>query len=353
MKFFSGFDFVVHPLCQTSNSLQSDLFSECSDDSSSSESLRLPQHRAHHWTAEQRTILCLLEKWFISGNQPENQTSTIRGILKVLRAYFESESFETQRSLHNLSTNAVAAQLHEIWQKGKSSKDWRTAYQETDFADTKGTWSVTKQEFKDIIAELGIDLVERSSENRAEILARMGNGLRKKKRRRIDAIHGVLGQDVDLDTEEGERVIRRKRNHVPALPLTPKRRAPQIGLITPPTSPRSLKSANLLQRSSFRNLAFRAKYQAPRDPTHTQSPTPAARRSAKGVSSIAKRSVEDIPPVVFRVNDDRSHTTYQASSGFCAGGFSGPSTEIPPPPESTSDTFREAATIHLRSVLGE
>ena len=338
MKIFLGFDFVVRPLHSAANFVfRSESDSEISRNSSLDVSLR---PSVHHWTSEERTLLCLLERWFISASNPKNKSCAFRSFQEVFRAFFAGESIETQQGFDTLTLNSLNMQLRDMWQLGGLSDEWRAVYQDTDFLDVKGDLNVTKRKVNDIIAELGIELVERSSEDANSILSRMGNGLNKKRRRKIDNISSVLGGYFDLDSEEeGERMVQRKKRHVlNAAPSTPKNRMRKFGLMTPPTSSRG---SHLLQRSSFRSLTFRTI----QDVANSRSPLFTKSQSIKD-----KKSTPKIPPIVFRVNDDLSHTKYQASGSFRAGAFSSDLPAVAPPPDNASDTFKEAATIHLRRV---
>ena len=328
MKIFSGFDFVVRPLHPVSNSVRSSSDSESSRDSSPDVSLQPP---IHHWTSEERTLLCLLERWFISASNPKNKSCTFRSFQEVFKAFFAGESVETQQGLDTLTIGSLHMQLRHMWQMGRLSDEWRIVYQNSSFSNIKGDLNVMKRKVSEIITELGIDLVERSSEDADTLFLRMGNEFKWRRRRKVD---------TDLDSEvEGERMIQRKKRHMlNAAPSTPKNRRRKFGLVTPPTSP---ESSHLLQRSSFRSLAFRAT----QDVANSRSPLFAKERSIKDTKSTPR-----IPPIVFRVNDDLSHTKYQESGSFRAGAFSSNSLAVAPPPASASDTFKEAATIHLRRV---
>ena len=241
MKRFVGFDFVVQRTSTPSQPSYAPRPSTGRDTLHEDPLKRPPKHR---WTTQERTILCLLERWYLSAARPTNRINTIDAIRRLFIVYFTNSSVESQTTRAGLSNDAIASQLAEIWQEGLTSPAWRNTYVGTDFGDENGHWTVTRSELKDLAAELGIVLTEKEYENMAEVDARRGNGLKKKKRKARDVDPGVLGNLVDHgeDTEDGRTLSKRRRSNPSSSLLTPYKLRQQhrqpTGLLTPPNTPK-------------------------------------------------------------------------------------------------------------------
>ncbi|KAL9118571.1 MAG: hypothetical protein Q9187_004882 [Circinaria calcarea] len=364
MKLFTGFDFRVPLLPVPPNSEQT-------LNTTSTTRLRFPdplkRKPPHRWSDDERTVLCILERWYSSSKDKGNQSATLRAILQVFVLYFAASDFDSRTTRAALTPAALSAQIHDIWQQGEQSVAWRNVYTNTDFSDSEYHWAVTRAELSALTLGNGIDLIEKVSENKIRVKARLGNGIKRKKRKTRDSDSGVLGNVVDGNdiSEDNEiAVSKRRRKCASGNSSTPRR--PQQrkyhGLLTPPESPHStvpgpmhscidLTPSSRLQGMNLQQFALgHSSTSDPLEIRTSQNSPCAARNSRRFIKKRPWKYERPRPKtcgLAFRIWDDYSHGT-NTEEGFRAGAFPVTTLDpIPPPPDHNSSTFRDIAINHI------
>ena len=305
MKIFTSFDFQVKPLRTPTPTPTS---------------TPPPPHvvwrrkSIHQWTLEQRTILCILDRWF-SSSKDLSRAQTVRDIRKVFIAYFHNDTTE---SLAGLSEGAILAQLHDLWAEGPESYAWSNVFVETDFADSRQHWITTKMDLIAFAEEIDIDLIEKSFEDKLEILRKAGTCLGKRRRQRQNDAIDLHDEDRDYGDYEMTKATTTAGSY----------------LATPPSSPEGRTSSRPDTNTTLKmRLSGIPRCSTP-DNLCQSTPSPSPKRAASQV----------IPPIGFRGWDDNNHGSNTAN-GFLAGAYLYKS--LDPPPDYESDLFKECAAIHL------
>ena len=132
---------------------------------------RIPKHI---WTIEEQIILCVLERWFVSCEAVGKRALSYSDMRSTFCAYF-AKSIRFQGTTQHITSNAINSQLYQIKREGHNNDAWREVFVETDFNDIKSHWLATKRELIAAAAEVNVTLIQKSSENTAEILAEAGS----------------------------------------------------------------------------------------------------------------------------------------------------------------------------------
>ena len=317
MKIFTSFDFEVQPpgtFWQSQESEDSMLFTQELHGLLSKKSF-------HRWTLEQRTILCVLDRWFCSKEHPTNRTLTIRDFHRLFVAYFDDGTEESRTSLAGLSDRAVDAQLRNLWSEAPEGSPWTNVFVETNFADTQSDWTATRMDIIAIAKENGIELITRGFEDKLELSRRMETSLGKRKRR--------WKEDYENDEKTVFEVTAKSSNISPACQDIYIRRS---------------KSIEILMMSPFSSGVDATGKQLPmlyllpaqlNQLTPPPSPTKVCQRY---------QALRPLPPIAFRGWDRNSHGI-NTVNGFLAGAYL--TSKLIPPPGRDTDLFKTNAIIHL------
>ena len=356
MKEFIGFDFVVHPSANqpdltyneerySNTRLKDTRLKNTLDRFSntvSQKSYSLPQRSRHHWSIEEEAVLCVLVRWFIFEDAENREKIIWSDVRRIFWVYFVVDlNSSDDRKL--LTIGAFTSRIHQIRKQAAENQAWRNVYMNTDFEDSYDQWSSTKVDLEIIAAELGIFLLRRQIEDKAEVPAKSGDYQRSRKRKRFYESRYNLGLDTDLNSMDYDIVSEPK--------------VKKGYLLTPPPSASKAKASNYNPALTSADKS-RAKSTLLHSSFHIRSPSLSPYHSlCQPKRSDVKIFSQDLLHeytfhvtkdwgLAFRFYDQNSNGV-NGPTGFRAGRFQETNTRSNSPPDRRSKAFRDAAIIHL------
>ncbi|MCJ1380617.1 hypothetical protein MMC17_003725 [Xylographa soralifera] len=299
----------------------------------------LRRNAIHRWTTEEQVVLCIMERWFESEKPRGKRTLTYQDIRDVFVAYF-ADSIKFCGEVHEISANAIGAQLWEIRNDGKHSLAWREVYLETAFLDPHGCWSATRSDLLATASDIGINLSRKSTEDKVKILDNAGARLNKNKAKRKiqDNSDWDSITEYEGDTEQED-------------PLRALSKMTRLGLLTPNSGSKRSKFYHSLSTMSplgslvpsrCNDIPFYTEGNGP--PTLPSTPCKSPLHKNKIGSTWTKRILSFKNDMVFRFYDSNSQGINSAT-GFLAGDLERtPITQ----PGLFSKAFLGPAENHLR-----
>ena len=280
-----------------------------------SESLHVPLQRfantRHRWTFEERAVLCVLYRWFVSADLVEEQTISPRDISKVFLEYLNEDPYYRGRPLR-MSYQAVRSQLYEICAEGENSQAWCAVFSKPDFLDECGQWEATRKDLVAIAESIGINLVRRTADIAASILS--GTGTLKKRLRNKP-------RPERSDTPESYMTWLEDESEIEIRTSSKRRR---LQLITPPTSPESGRLSRLQKPELFSY-----------HPATFHTPTRSDILRAKWAGLVG-----------WRFFDDDSYG-FNSPNGFLAGYFIHNKNHDLEFPDTQTELFQKTVYTHL------
>ncbi|MCJ1479614.1 hypothetical protein MMC13_008300 [Lambiella insularis] len=296
-----------------------------------------PNRRSvHRWTVEEHAVLCVLERWFELG------LPVGRKRRDVFNAYFV-KSATGYDATYDVSTNAISAQLWEIRNDGKENLAWREVCLETDFLDSHNHWSTTRQDLMLAAAEIGIQLIKKTNEDRSQLLQSSGTRASKDKAKRKTVWQDKGDWDSITEFEDSETG---KAHGVPSrVPI-------ESGLRTPVSTSKRPRATKTCQRlvTSYQGRGTRSSEDDCVAEQHAlpESPIPTPLPDIKSQIPHRVNPASTGGRLFFRFYDTNSQGQ-NSPEGFTAGAFTGLGLVTHPrsQPELLSLDYLTPAQIHL------
>ena len=289
----------------------SDLGKLCPIDDVISEPPHVPLQRfanaRHKWTFEERAILCVLYRWFVSADLVEEQTLSTRDLAKVFHDYLNEDPYYRGRPLR-MSYQAVRSQLYEICAEGENHQAWREIFVKTSFLDEFGRWEATRQDLMAGAKLVGVSLLRRTVDFEVPKLSEASTTRKRLHHKRLDTPESYV---TWFDDESEVEVL-----------TSSKSRSAQ--LITPPITP----EARRLNRP--------------------QQPKPLLCHPAPWETAIQDYALrpKGVGLVGWRFFDDDSNGL-NSRHGFLAGRFVHDNDQFLELPCPNTEDFRQTVTTHL------
>ena len=286
----------------------------------------LPKERnaPHRWSAEERILLCVLQRFFEPGEGSGSSSSTghrsiaPHELRDVLVECFK-DSFTGP-----ITPVAIRAQLGEMM--STNSAEYVEVFT-PEFTSAERQWADERHQIRAAARRRHIVLVPRTKDSQSS--PRKAAALTGRKRLKSDrfkdlGVLGAYGPPQDSDSED---------SHPISPPKTPKKSRPCVARKAIPPIPPSAKTKPPTPPSSPHEVAADLED----DNMLNQIPQP----------SLSTTTGSWTGCLGFRFFDNQSYTT-GTPAGFRAGAFT--ETVITPPPDFESEAFRSAAYTHLRPM---
>ena len=265
----------------------------------------------HSWTYEDRVVLCILYRWFVSADLVEEQTLSSRDMGKVWREYVKDYPCHNGRLLE-ISDAAIQTQLYHICVEAENNQAWCEVFVRTSFLDEHRRWQATRQDLEACASLIGVNLLPRTVDSGTPKLSEGSTP-----RRRLHSKY----QTVRSETPESYVTWSNDDSEIEEFNASNSR---FVQLITPPISPETGGVNRSQQPEPFL-------YHPPSITTAIQEDY---NLRPKGVGLVG-----------WRFFDDDSNGL-NSSNGFLAGRFIHDDHDLEPPHPNTED-FRQTVVTHL------